>query len=925
MRKLSLILAFELFCSILYAQVNVSGSVADSLENAPLIGVSLLLQHAQDTAYLRGATTDVNGQFQFRNIRQGEYQLRMSYVGYTTITKKIVISKADMDLGSMTMSIAATTLKTMEVTGQAIQVEQKGDTVQYNAGAFKTNKDATAEELISKMPGITSDDTGIKAQGENVRQVLVDGKRFFGDDAAIALKNLPAEIIDKIEVFDRLSDQSQFTGFDDGQSQRTINIVTKKGMNNGEFGKVNAGIADNGRYIAGGNLNSFKGSRKLTVLALTNNINQQNFSNEDLVGITGGNSGGNNRGGGGRGGNSGAGNNFMVGQQKGISTTHAAGLNYNNSWGRKAEVSGSYFFNKSDNDRYTSLSRTYIARDSGLLYTENNKSLAGNTNHRVNVRFEYNIDSMNAIIFTPRLSLQMNTSNATTGSLSSIGEELRNAVNKMNRGENMAYSGGGNLLYRHRFAKRGRSVSLSVNTDINDRDGESDLDAINEQYHRDLTTVIDQHTDDVTNSKNYSSNVAYTEPVGKYGQFQFNYTAGLTKSESDKRTYDFVDDESEGSVQLNTRLTNVFSNNYLSNRGGVSYRFNKMRKINAMAGVNFQHARLSSDQDFPRVFEVEKTFYNFLPQASVNLRSEGGQNVRVQYRSATNAPSVSQLQNVVNNSNPLFLRSGNSELKQDYQQNLTIRINRANTEKGRTFLFFLYGAYIQDFIGNSTFMNDAEDSVVVNEIKLAPGQQLTYPVNVSENWNARTFVTYGAPLKFIKSNVNLNTGFNYNRSPAVINDVVNLSHNYTISQGVVVSSNISKKIDFTLSYTANYTIVDNSLATQPEGANNYFTHLSTLRASVQPWKGLVLNSNLTNSFFSGLSAELDQNIWFWNASIGYKLLKDEALEIKVTAFDLLDQNTSIGRDVTDTFIEDSRTNVLTQYFMFGVTYSFRKF
>lgn len=919
-------------CSSLYAQVNVSGTIVDSVGNAPLIGVSLMLRNVQDTVYMRGATTDLNGNFQFRNIKPGNYNLRVTYIGYGTINKNITLSRSDVNLGPVQMSAAAVTLKAMEITGQAIPVEQKGDTVQYNANAYKTSKDASAEELISKMPGITSDETGIKAQGENVRQVLVDGKRFFGDDAAVALKNLPAEIIDKIEVFDRLSDQSQFTGFDDGQASRTINIVTKKGMNNGEFGKVNAGISDNGRYIAGGNLNSFRGNRKVTVLALSNNINQQNFSNEDLVGVTGGNSGGgnNNRGGGGRGGNGGGGNNnsgnFLVGQQKGISTTHAGGLNYSNEWGKKIEVSGSYFFNNSDNDRYTILSRQYIAQNnSGLVYDEDNRTRVSNTNHRANFRLEYQIDSANSLIISPRLSMQMNSNNATTASFSSMVNDLVSQLDKRNYGENTAINVAGNILYRHRFAKRGRSLSWGLDADINNREGETDLNSLNENFERDMITTVEQHADDETSSNRYSSNIAFTEPVGKQGQLQLNYTLSLTKSESDKRTFDISDDESGESRLLNTRLTNVFENDYLSNRGGVSYRYNIMRKVNLMAGVNFQEARLSSDQEFPRAFQVERSFFNFLPQASANFRSQNGRTLRIQYRSATNAPSVTQLQNVVNNSNPQFLRSGNSNLKQDYQQNLTVRYNRTNAESGRTFLFFIYGAYVQDYIGNSTFFNSAEDSVLVNEIKLAPDQQLSYPVNVTDNWNARTFVTYGSPIKLIKSNINLNTGFNYNRTPAVINDVVNLAHNYTFSQGVVVSSNISKKLDFTVSYTANYTIVKNSIATQQDGNNNYFTHLSSIRLMAQPWKGLVVNTNLTNSFYSGLSADMDQNIWFLNASLGYKLLKNEALEFRVSGFDLLNQNTNIARDVTDTFIEDSRTNVLTRYFMFGAVYTFRKF
>lgn len=928
MRKLLLIFLLTASCYLTFAQqARVSGTVADSIDNNPLEGVNVILQHLRDTTRIKGTVTNANGQFKFTQVTPGGYLLHLSYTGYVKRQQRLFVRSTDVNVGTLQMRQSVTTLSGVVIQGDPIPVEQKGDTLQYNANAFKTNPDATAEDLITKMPGITVDDTGIKAQGENVRQILLDGKRFFGDDPNIALRNLPAEIIDKIEVFDQLSEQAQFTGFDDGETQKTINIVTKKGMNSGQFGKVNAGAGENARYVASGNFNSFKGNRKVTLLALSNNINQQNFGTEDLLGVTGNTtSGRGGNGGGGRGGaqNRGAGSNFLVGQQSGISTTHSGGLNYINEWGKKIDVSGSYFFNTADNDKRTNLSRTYISRDSGMTYVEKNNALSSNTNHRINFRVRYDIDSANSLIITTRLSMQLNNSNGFTGSLSSIQNTPVNELDKTNSANHTGYNFSNDILFRHRFAKRGRSFSWRVSMGSNDRDGDSRLQSLNEFFDQDQFTKIDQQSRQLINSHTFSSNIAFTERVGNNGQLQFNYTASLTKSDSDKKTYD-LDTETEEYSNLNTRLTNLFKNNYVANRGGLSYRYNVMRKYNLMAGINFQHAQLSSDQEFPEVLEIERSFQNMLPQFSFNYHFSRDENLRIFYRTATNAPSISQLQNVVNNANPLFLRSGNADLKQDYQQTLTLRYGKTNIEKGRTFLFFIYGSFIQDYIGNATFYNGSQDSSVVNQIELAPGQQLTYPVNVPENWNARTFVTYGLPLNFMKSNLNLNTGFNYNRTPALINDARNLAHNYAFSQGVILSSNISKNVDFTFSYSANYTIVKNSITNNQQSDNNYFTHLSSFRLICQPWKGLVLNSNVTNSFFSGLSSEFDQSIWFWNAAIGYKLLKNKSLEVKINAFDLLNQNKSINREVTDTFIEDSQTNVLTRYFMLTVMYSFRKF
>jgi hypothetical protein len=927
-KHLLLIIAAVAAGNISFAQTfSVSGLMIDSASREPLPGVTVVLRAARDTTKWKGTLTGIDGKFRFENVAPGAYRLKATYIGYEAERKFIMVRSADVDAGTLKISQSAVALKAVEVTDTQIRVQQKGDTLQYNANAFKTNRDGNAEDLITKMPGITVDGSGVKAQGENIQQILVDGKPFFGDDPNITLKNLPAEVIDKIEVFDRLSEQSQFTGFDDGQTRKTINIVTKKGVNSGEFGKIYAGAGENGRYIAGGNMNAFKGERKFSVIGLSNNINQQNFSNEDLLGVSGNStsSGGGGRGGRGGGGgrNNGGGNNnssnFQVGQQSGISTTHAMGVNYSNEW-KKLELSGSYFFNNSDNDRRTSLERTFIAqRDSGLVYTERNKATSPNFNHRLNMRLEYELDSANSLVITPALSQQRNTSrSALTGDYFTA-EDPERHLNNGNYSYNSGYNFSNNLLFRHRFKKRGRSASVNASVTLNDRDANSSLRSLDEDFLNDTTVRIDQQSDQFTSSDTYSSNIAFTEPMGKSGQFQVNYTVSLTKSNTSKQTYD-INPETGDHINLDTLLTNVFENTYLSNRGGASYRFNT-KKYNFMTGLNFQYADLASNQDFPKPFELQRSFQNLLPQAMFNYKFSPGANLRFNYRTATNAPSVSQLQNVVNNRNPLFLRSGNANLKQDYQHTFTLRYGRTNFKTASSFMIFLFGSYVKDYIGNATFR--AEGDTTVNGVRLTQrGTQLTYPINVPQNWNARTFVTLGTPLPVIKSNLNFNTGFNYNRTPALINGRTNLAHNYSISEGIVLGSN-HEMIDFTISYTANYVIVKNTLQTGSD--NNYFTHLTSLRLVWQPWKGLVFNSNLVNTVYTGLGEQFNQSIWFWNAAIGYKLLKDKSLDIRISGFDLLNQNRSINREVTETYIEDSQTNALTRYYMVMITYDLRKF
>ena len=399
---------------------NLRGRVVDAGDTSALIGVTVMVTSTTDSSAKTGAATDANGGFVVGNLAADKYIVNLNYLGYKTQNMPVTIAGADASLGIIKMKSAANELKGVTIKDKEIRATQLGDTSQFNASAYKTHPDATAEDLVTKMPGVTSDNNGVKVNGENLQQVYVDGKPFFGSDPTLALRNMPSEVIDKIQIFDKLSDQSSFTGFDDGNSQKTMNIVTKGNKREGEFGKVYAGFGTDNTYTAGGNINFFKGDRRITIVGLSNNINQQNFSAQDLFGVTGG-SGGNRGGGGGGRGNFGGGNgggsganNFFVGQQNGITTTNSLGFNYSDNWGKKLKVSGSYFFNSTDNVSNTNLVRNYFDTSklpSDNVYTELDSSDVRNTNHRVNLRFEYTIDSFNTVIFTPGVSFQSNDNN----------------------------------------------------------------------------------------------------------------------------------------------------------------------------------------------------------------------------------------------------------------------------------------------------------------------------------------------------------------------------------------------------------------------------------------------------------------------------------------------------------------------------------
>lgn len=906
----------------------VSGIVADAKDNRPLTGVNVLLTNKADTADKRGLASDVYGNFEFDNLPSGYYQLQFLYLGYKLASQTVHVAGNNVAVGRVKLIADATELKGVTIAGKQVRAEQKGDTSQFNADAFKTNPDASAEDLVGKMPGITSDQNGVKVNGEAVQQVLVDGKPFFGTDPTAALKNLPAEVIDKIQVFDRLSDQSNFTGFDDGNAQKTINIITKRDKNQGVFGKIYGAYGTNDRYLAGGNLNYFKGDRRISVLGLSNNINQQNFSSEDLVGASGGsgqNRGG--RGGGNRGNRGGGGgNNFMVGQQGGIATTHALGLNYSDHWGKKIKVSGSYFFNNTDNTNATDLSRNYFSQgDSANVYTENTTSNAWNLNHRANLRLEYTIDSFNSITFVPSVSLQHNNTESRTQANTRIGGLLSSQTNNTNTALATGLNTNNNLTYQHKFAKDRRTISLNLANTQNYRDGSGGYYSRNDFYMPDTATLRDQQYTLESNSTQWSGNLTYTEPVGKDGQVSLSYNPAITENRSDKGTYN-LDSASRDYTVQDAFFSNKYQNTYTVHKGGLSYR--KGDRTNMFnAGLNVQYATLAGEQEFPLPYTVSRTFANLLPNAMYNHKAKDGRNLRLMYRTSTNVPAVSQLQNVVDITNPLLLKTGNAGLEQDYTHTFVVRYGLTNSKTARSLFVNLYANYVNNYIANATYIPTRDstftDPVTATSVLINRGSQLTRPVNLDGYVSLRSFLNYSMPVGLLKSNLNLNGGINYTRAPGLINSVTNYSSNYIPSAGLVLSSNISEKLDFALAYSGNYNIVNNTA--QPQANNNFYSHLASFRINYLFLERFVANSSIAHNYYTSFSSTGAQSFYLWNAYVGYKLLKKQALEIRLTAYDLLKQNSSISRTVTETYVENGVTQVLQQYFMLQLTYTIRSF
>ena len=843
---------------------NITGTLRDQSDSSLVSGATIELLLQKDSSLVKATVSDSKGKFILTDVVAEGLIIRISTIGYQEYIDIFSLKEPAKDLGFISLFKRGKDLSTVTIISKAPPVVQKGDTSQYSANQYKVNPDATTEDLIKKMPGITVDKDGtVTAQGEQVKKITIDGKDFFGDDASAALKNLPSEVVDKIQVFDRLSDQAQLTGFDDGNSQKAINIVTKTAIKNGQFGRAYAGYGTDERYSAGGNVSFFNGDRRFSVVANFNNINQQNFGSQDLLGITSGASakrGGPGGGRGGRGMGMGGSESFSVGQASGISRTNALGLNYSDKWGKKINVTGSYFFNNSTNNNaaVTNIETLGAAKQFSFQDANNNTK---NNNHRINLRLEYKIDSNNTLFIIPSINLQNNktVSLSSLRTTNAVGDSVNNSLANSTNDRN-GYNIRNNIMYRHSFPKKGRTLSIGFNTTFTKNDGESITDAQYRFYDslgvftRD--SLQNQFADNNTNGYTLGGSVAYTEPIGKKGQLQIDYNPSFQQNKADQQTFLF--DGSKYS-KFDTTLSNRFDNTVTTQMQA------------SVTGC--RPARTNSQRIYPTATNVDQSFSNILPNAMWRKKLSAYSNIRVFYRAYTNFPTVTQLQDVVNLTNPLRVSSGNPELKQSFAHFLGGRYSYTNTKTSRSFFANIFMQTAGDYISNAIYVAK-QDSVIQQGIILNKGSQLTRPVNLDGYRNLRTFLTYSLPVKVLKTTVNLNAGFTYSKLPGLVNYIPTVTHNYVYNGGIVLASNISEYVDFNLSYNANFN--DAKTTGGSVSSSNFVNQSIGGTLNLLNKKGWFVQNDISSQSYSGLSGGLDQRYTLWTSALGKKFGQKKA-------------------------------------------------
>ncbi len=917
------------------------GRFQDASTLAPVPAVKVRLVSLADTTVVHETTADDSGRFRLPRLEVRSYRLEAARLGYATLRVTIPVSRPMQDAGVLALTPVAIPVGGLTVQDSPAPAVQKADTTEFRAGAVKTHRDATAEELVQKLPGVTMEGGQIRAQGEQVQQVLVNGRPFMGSDPTAAMRNLPAEVVDRIQVYDRMSDQAEFSGFDDGQSQKTMNFILRD--QKARFGKVYAGQGDQGRYQAGGNVTQVKGATRLTLLGLSNNVNQRNFSPQDLFGALSGSGGsggprmvmfggGPHRGGGGGGGmrimrmgGGGGGaldpSSFLVGQESGISTTHSGGINYVGPWGKKLQVSSSLFANDTDTDNTQTLSRQYLPpQDSLEFYEQRATTDSRNGNQRLDARFEWTPDSLNSVIVQPRIYLQQTDSrsdewasnNASSGSLLS---QARNDLGSSGTANNFT----NRVTLRRRFARRGRNVSADVNFGHNLRDTDGERRSLADYYDASgaSSDTLDQRSNSETVTNSFSTRIAFTEPLARGWQAQLTWNPSWTRSTADARAFD-RDPVTGAYTRPDSAISNSFENRTTAQAAGLSI-LHTRGAWRLLASASFQRQRLLSEQTWPARATVDRSFDDVLPSVTLS-GTVGRRNLRLAYNTATNAPNIGQLQNVVNNSNPLALTTGNPGLRPTTTHSLSLRVSEADPARSRSRFLFANLSRTSRPISNATIT--AVTDMVVDGIALPRGTQLTRPVNLGlESWNSNVFAVYSLPAARLKSNLSFHGGGQFSRTPTQVHDAINIANNWSARGGSTLASNISPNLDFTLSYFGTYTFARSTIATSNNG--DYYTHSLGLRFNAVAGPGVVFRQELTHSLQTGVPSAYGQDVVLWNSTLGKRFLKDGRGEFRLTATDVLEQERSVNRSITESYVQDQRDRALGRYVQAVFTYTFR--
>ena len=939
MKKSVFMMLLLLVAMASYAQERlISGAIVDrdTKDVVEQVTVQLL---KQDSTYVTGAISNEKGLFRIVAPENGKYLLKLSSVGYQTTIKRIVISDdKNLAMGNVVIGADAIMLKGAVVTAMAQKVTLKEDTFVYNSSAYRTPEGSVVEELVKRLPGAeVSDDGTIKINGKEVKKILVDGKEFMTGDTKTALKNLPTSIIDKIKAYDEKSDLAKVTGIDDGEEQTVLDFGVKKGMNKGMMSNIDLGIGNKDRYNARGMGAYFNDNNRFMLFANANNTSDRGFG-----------------GGPGRG----------WGASNGLNASKMIAANYNFEKKDKIKFNTSLRWNHSDGDVWSSRSAENFLGSTSSFSNSLNQSFSRSDSWNGNIRLEWMPDTMTNILFRPSISWTKSDGRGTGLSatynqdpyqftddpLSDEGiDELDKAEAMVNKQQNssLSYSKSNNvngmLQYNRKLNNKGRNFTLRMDGRYTDSDSKS-LSLQNAQLYliqtaegKDSTYQTNRYN--LTPSKNYSysAQATYSEPLWKATFLQFSYKFTYSYSKSDRSTYDFSDYSFDG-------ITPMYGAwyNYLGRLDGnledykdanlsryseyknythdiqVMMRFIR-QKYNLNFGVMVQPQRSKYIQDYQGVYvDTVRTVTNISPTLDFRYRFSKMSNLRVNYRGTTSQPSISQLLNIVDDSDPLNISMGNPGLKPSFTQSFRLFYNNfvQNHNKG-----------IMTFINFQTTSNSISNKVTYDE---NTGGRTTRPENINGNWNVMGAFMFNCSLDSTGVwNVNTDTNLGYNNYVSylsldkMLDSQKNTTKNLTWRERLSLSYR-NDWLELSLDGTLTYNHAKNKLQPNSNLDTWQYSYGPTLTLTA-PW-GTSLNTSLANSSRRGYNdSSMNTDELVWNAQLSQSFLKGKPLTVMLQFYDLLHQQSTFSRAISSLARTDTEYNAINSYAMLHVVYRINLF
>ena len=900
------------FClaNFLHSQSNIKGIVSDS-NNIAIPYASIVLLKVKDSVMVEFVLSNDKGEFKFSDVKSNDYLLQITMLGFNNHRQIVNISgnNNDLDLGNIKLTTAEHLMDLIEIKAEHNPMKFNNDTVEYNTAAFKTRPGDVVEDLLKKLPGVeVQRDGSIKAYGENVQNVLVDGKEFFGKDTRIATKNLEADAVDKVQVYDKKSEMAEVTGIEDGRDEMTINLKLKEGKKNGYFGNAGAGIGTNERFKIKSNLNRFNPTTKVSFIGSGNNINDQSFSIEDYIDFMGGLGAFMSGGSGGMrleiNSNDGfplLGNGALDGIQKSI----ASGININHDFSSKTELNLSYFYNNMINTLNKNSIIENLIDEGNLLTDEIDNNLSKNSSHAMNFKLKHKLDSFQTLILRLGATLGGNKfySNRTSNSYQANRQALYNNRNLNIAGSNDKYNG--SITYQKKFRKKGRSLVLSGSGNNGNTFNEGYINSLNNFFNGDNYDTLNQYQESNDDNYNYTLRANYSEPLGKRNYLQWN---GMTSNQNNRVYTDFFDLLNESESVKNELLSNNFSNNYKVYNSGINYAVNT-KKFNLTAGVNLQRSILAgSDKstDFNNRY-----FSAVLPSLFSRYEFATAHHLNIDYTTRQQEPSLQQLQPIVNNADPLNIFIGNPKLKPEY-------IHELNA----SYLMYDQFTFTSVFgrLGASIEKNKIADNIFIDSL----ARRTIQPVNISNEKNINGSIEFGTPIKPLKVTTKVRYRNQLTKSQLYINGETDNTTRLNHSLNFTVENRNKNRVDVLAGYKWSSNNTTHSLDNnwnQKFNEHNLFAGVNITLSD--NWD---FSTEIDHRSFDQTDLQSDiPTITLWEAGISTYFMQNKKLKVTLSVFDILNNNNGIRRSSNINYYRVDQTNVLGRYFMLNFNYSIRGF